>query len=168
VRNLLLSILLMSLVSGCGKSWSDKDLVFVNVDQANALYAQHDGTWLKPAGPNVWVDARNAKTYALGHVPGALNLPLRNVDTQWVRLQGHGTVIVYAATFNDPIADAQSKALLEKGIANVKTLIGGWKAWTESGGKIERGPDPGLVENETVESQRLRRKQERGNKPTYQ
>ena len=101
-------------------------------------------------------------------MPGAINVPLRTIDTQWVRLQNHGTVIVYAATFNDPIADAQSKALLEKGIANVKTLIGGWKAWTDSGGKVEQGPDPDLIENETVQSQRIRRREERGSKPKYQ
>ena len=161
----LLALLALTLCSGCGRTWSDKDLVFVNVDQANALFAQQDGTWLKPAGPNVWVDARNAETYARGHVPGAINLPLRNVDTQWVRLQDHGTVIVYATTYNDPIADAQSKALMEKGIKDVKTLTGGWKAWIDAGGTVERGSDPGLAEDETVEATRIRRRRERTSQP---
>jgi rhodanese-related sulfurtransferase len=167
MRFILPTLLIVSLCSGCGRTWSDKDLVFVNVDQANALFAQSDGTWLKPAGPNIWVDARNAETYARGHVPGAINLPLRNVDTQWARLKDHGTVIVYAATYNDPIADAQSKALMEKGIDNVKTLTGGWKAWLDSGGEVDRGPDPGLVANESVEATRIRRRRERTSQQPY-
>jgi 3-mercaptopyruvate sulfurtransferase SseA len=82
-----------------------------------------------------------------------------------VRLQDHGTVIVYASTFNDPIADAMSKALLEKGIANIKTLNGGWKAWTGAGGAIARGNDPGLNADESVEAKRVRRRKERTAQP---
>ncbi|MCH2135343.1 MAG: rhodanese-like domain-containing protein [Phycisphaerales bacterium] len=158
-------LLLTLVLTGCGKTWSDKDLVFVNVDEANALIAREDGTWLKAAKPNAWLDARNPDTYRLGHIPGALNLPLRNVDTQWTRLEDHGSVVVYAGTFNDPIADAMSKALLEKGITHVYTLSGGWKAWMEAGGEVERGPDPDLITDETIEARRVRKRAERSGQP---
>ena len=142
----LLPLMLIMFATGCDKTWSDKDLAFVDVNQARSMIASSDATWLKAAKPNVWVDARSPEKYALGHIPGAINIPLRSVDVQWGRAADHGVVIVYATTWNDPIADAQSKALLEKGIPTVKTLAGGWLAWVEAGGAVDTGKDAGTIE----------------------
>lgn len=150
-------ILTLLTLTGCSKTWSDKDIAFVSVSQAKALFAEEGGTWLKESKPNVWVDARNPSRYTIGHIPGAINIPLRSIDTQWGRVKSYGTVIVYGDTWNDPLADAESKVFLEKGVENVQTLHGGWQAWTEAGGASEPGADSKLVESETTRAQRTRR-----------
>ena len=144
-------------LTGCSKTWSDKDIAFVSVPQAKALFAEEGGTWLDEAKPNIWVDARNPSKYAIGHIPGAINIPLRSIDAQWGRVEAFGTVIVYGSTWNDPIADAETKVLLEKGIKGVKTLSGGLQAWVEAGGETQPGSDAELVEPEMIRKQRPRR-----------
>lgn len=149
-------ILTILALTSCSKTWSDKDLVFVSVSQAKALVSEEGGSWLKEAKPNIWVDARNPSRYTIGHIPGALNIPLRSIDAQWRRVEPYGTIIVYGDTWNDPIADAESKVLMEKGVENVKTLNGGWQAWTEAGGASEPGSDSELIEPDAVKAKRAR------------
>ena len=150
------TLVLLTACTGCSKTFSDRSLTFVSVPQAKAVIADEGGSWLKEARPNVWVDVRNPSKFTLGHIPGALNMPLRSVDTQWMRLEPYGAVVVYGNTWNDPLADALSKVLLEKGIKHVDTLSGGWDAWEEAGGEIARGKDPELVESEAVLDRRRR------------
>ncbi|MCH2139205.1 MAG: rhodanese-like domain-containing protein [Phycisphaerales bacterium] len=156
-----LVILMTVTLSGCGPSWSDRSLNFISVEQARSL-TDTDGTWLEPASTTVWVDGRNVERYTLGHIPGAICMPLRSVDVQWRRVERAGTVIVYANTWNDPIADALSKALLERGIEHVKTLNGGWDAWIEAGGAQATGADSDLIEDASLRLQRRTAEQRRG------
>ena len=150
-------ILTLLTLTGCSKTWSDKNLAFVSVPEARALFAEDGGSWLKEGRPNVWVDARNPSRYTIGHIPGAINIPLRSIDAQWGRVEPFGTIIVYGDTWNDLIADAESKVFLERGVENVKTLNGGWQAWTEAGGASEPGGDSELIEPDVVRTQRARR-----------
>jgi rhodanese-related sulfurtransferase len=152
----LLPLFLLLVATGCTKTWSDKDLVFLNVNEARSAMASSDATWLRAEKPNVWVDARSPEKFAIGHIPGAISIPLRSVDVQYGRVADHGVVIVYASTWNDPVADAQSKALMEKGIPTVRTLAGGWHAWVEAGGKVETGKDSDTIEGSDIRVRRSR------------
>ena len=50
-------------------------------------------------------------------------------------------MIVYGNDYNDPVADGMSKRLIELGHKDVRTLMGGLRAWKADGYAVESG-DP--------------------------
>ena len=72
-----------------------------------------------------------------GHIPGALNLPFNQLGTKSYLLDGYTSLIVYGRRWNDPVADAMSKKLIEMGFKDVRTLQGGFEGWVEAGKPIE-------------------------------
>ena len=79
-----------------------------------------------------------------GHIPGAVNIPFATVSSQWVYLEGYGPKIVYGNGYNDPLADAMSKTLMEFGLKDIYTLRGGLEAWVETGQDLAKGAPPSL------------------------
>ena len=51
-------------------------------------------------------------------------------------------VIVYGQTYNDPLAEAMSKSLMEYGLDDIQTLKGGLEAWTRAGLPLTKGRKP--------------------------
>ena len=47
------------------------------------------------AGSAVFVDVRIAEAYAVDHVPGALNIPLGELETRLTELDSHQWIIIY-------------------------------------------------------------------------
>jgi hypothetical protein len=45
----------------------------------------------------VWVDVRGADQYALGHIPGAINIPLTDLPKRWKALPQKKFLITYCA-----------------------------------------------------------------------
>ncbi len=91
-------------------------------------------------------DARTPKLYAAGHLPGAKNLPLEDVDR---------TLAAYSAllTMETPIlvycdgADCSDSLelaikLREYGFENLTLYPGGFAEWREYDGKIQKGEEP--------------------------
>ena len=68
----------------------------------------------------------------------AINLPFGRVTEDHERvLAGYDLLIVYGDDYNDPIAEAMSKRLLNLGYKDVRTLRGGITAWTDAGYALE-------------------------------
>jgi rhodanese-related sulfurtransferase len=141
--------LLCTVPAGCDVKTSDRDLVYLDppgaVEQLNLrgglFEKQHHG---------VWMDARPAAAYAVGHIKGAVNVPLVEVlEAGPARLAGHDLVVVYGDTFQDPVAKAAAKKLLEAGFKKdcVFVMEGGLRAWQKDGyslvtGSLPDGGDP--------------------------
>ena len=89
----------------------------------------------------VWVDPRGPDTFATGHIPGAINMPYETVRDDYNRLGDWSVIIVYGRDYNDPIARAMSKTLLELGFKDVRTLHGGLRAWQEAGNELATGSE---------------------------
>ena len=86
------------------------------------------------------VDVRDADSFANGRIPGAIHVPVRDIETRLrsVKKAAKGRVIVtYCSCPTEASSLRAAKALSVAGLA-AKALIGGFPRWVESGGAIER------------------------------
>lgn len=84
----------------------------------------------------VAVDTRDAATYQRAHIPGAVNIPLEEIEGRLAELHMHGTPVVYCR------AGDKAKELSEKLAGDqigVPFLEGGFLAWEAEMFPIERG-----------------------------
>lgn len=136
----LIAISLFALANGCNSGVSDKSLRFVDPDQAIELAAGRDsllGLGGKKGG--AYVDPRPEAAFEAGHIPGAIHLPFDRVRLDHHELDEAGALIVYGDDYNDAVALAMSKRLMELGHEDVRTLRGGLRAWKAAGNAVETG-----------------------------
>ncbi|MFT3992029.1 MAG: rhodanese-like domain-containing protein [Luteolibacter sp.] len=97
---------------------------------------------LHQSGEVMLYDARPAFFYNLGHIPGAVSLPVHKSDVDTpihqqeaaikAGLAKGGTIVVYCTSINCP--DARSLAIHFSGFGYpVKIFSGGWDAWKNAG-----------------------------------
>jgi rhodanese-related sulfurtransferase len=127
--------------TGCSKSFSDKDVHWLSIEEAKEAMGTSSGSWFSDPMPNAWIDPRDAMRYKGGHVPGAINVQLSDPDAI-SQLEGYGILIVYGQGYEAPLADAMIKALLKDGQKEVKGLRVGFDGWKQAGQPSERGEDP--------------------------
>ena len=142
IRRLTTVLIACSLVTGCTKEYSDADLVFVTPDEGRAIMDTTESSLFSEPLENIWVDPRRSEFYIAGHIPGAINMPFKTIATDWTDLEEYGVVVVYGQTYNDPLAEAMSKTLMEYGIKEVRTLQGGIDAWIRAGFELQKGRKP--------------------------
>src|SRR5262245_11361853 len=89
----------------------------------------------------VVVDVRSADAYNIGHIKGAINLPVDKIRAgDYKDLPRDKRVITYCSCGAEQ-SSADASALLEKaGFKNGATLLGGTNAWQQSGGEMENAP----------------------------
>ena len=129
-------------LQGCAKEYSDRDIIFLDVEQAEALVENREVSLFTEPKENAYLDPRTVEKYSTGHIPGAINMPYRDVAEKWEALKVYGFIVVYGSTYNDPLADAMSKTLMELGLVDIRTLRGGLQAWTNAGNSITKGRRP--------------------------
>lgn len=102
----------------------------------------HDAMQWKDPG-FVLLDVRGPVSYARAHVPGALNLPTREIDAP--RLEGWPAdtlFVVYCAGPHCNGADKAALRLASLGRA-VKLMIGGMTGWADEAFSFAKGTEPG-------------------------
>ena len=80
------------------------------------------------------VDVRTADEVAGGAIPGALHIPLQELDARWRELEEADEIVCYCAMGGRSLQAA--KLLREKGLINATSLEGGVGAWTAAGGSL--------------------------------
>lgn len=86
----------------------------------------------------VLLDVRMAEAYAAGHVPGAVNLPYRNISAATLADHRDATLfVVYCAGPHCNAADRAAVILARLG-RPVKKMIGGVTGWLDEGFTLER------------------------------
>ncbi|WP_203076941.1 rhodanese-like domain-containing protein [Falsiroseomonas ponticola] len=81
----------------------------------------------------VLLDVRGPNAFARGHVPGALNLPRRQMTAERMEAWPAETLfVVYCAGPHCNGADKAAAALAALG-RPVKMMIGGWTGWLDEG-----------------------------------
>ncbi|MCZ6835382.1 MAG: rhodanese-like domain-containing protein [Planctomycetota bacterium] len=136
----LIVALAIFMASGCGSSVSDKSLKYVNPNEAITLQAGRDKLLgLGGSSQGVYIDPRTKIAFQGGHIEGAINLSFNQIRHEMPRLREYGVLIVYGDNYNDPLAIAMSKRLIEVGLKNVHTLRGGLQAWKAAGNVVTIG-----------------------------
>jgi len=140
------AILLVAIVAivatGCDKPTDDRDIQWVTVREAETL-TQQKGFAISRAKSMVYVDPRSPKDYAAGHIPGAILVPFSDLrEGAAAPLAGFDTLVVYDTDYDDVVARALSKRLIEIDQWDVYTLTGGLRAWEKAGNEVAYGlPD---------------------------
>ena len=95
---------------------------------------------LQQANQALIFDARPAFFYRLGHLPGAISMPVANCDDQIIKreaeikaaLAAKKTIVIYCTNFACP--DARTVAMHFSSFTYPSsTLSGGWESWKEAG-----------------------------------
>ena len=95
---------------------------------------------LKEEGKVLLVDVRPSVFFVLGHIDGAISMPLKSFEASYPKKKGEldaavavGKVIVlYCADLNCPDAYATAKKLVVDGYAT-SIYKGGWDEWKKAG-----------------------------------
>ena len=102
------------------------------------LKAQMRGTPSEALPENALIiDVRSAGEFAMGHVEGALNIPVESISPHnLASLQDKTqTLVVYCAS--GMRSGYARTMLMQMGYTNVISMDGGWAAWQESGAPVE-------------------------------
>jgi len=95
----------------------------------------------------VLLDVRGPNAYARAHVPGALNLPHRDITAQRVAEWPQDTLfVVYCA---GPHCNGADRAALKLALLGrpVKLMLGGVTGWADEGFSFAHGAEAGAVAN---------------------
>jgi rhodanese-related sulfurtransferase len=99
----------------------------ITLEEAADLFAE---------GRALFVDARDAQSYADGHIQGAISLPLMTFPQGLDEIR-HGldgmTVITYCDGERCTLSRDLAEALRVEGVENVRELRNGWTLWQEQG-----------------------------------
>ncbi|MBU1229850.1 MAG: rhodanese-like domain-containing protein [Proteobacteria bacterium] len=105
--------------------------------------ALKDAALLFLSGRAAFLDARSQFEFELGHIQGAISLPVRNFASEFQdvkpRLAGKDAVIAYCDGEQCPLSHALARHLREAGVKNVYVLKNGWSLW-----QAERLPVSGV------------------------
>lgn len=127
------------LATACSSTTSDRDLVYRRPAEAMELANTRRGALGTGGMPKVlWLDPRTEKEFAAGHMPNAVNIPFPDIErVHEVKCKGFDMYIVYDTDYDDVMAKAASKRLMELGYRPVYTVLGGLKAWKTDGFTVE-------------------------------
>jgi len=93
----------------------------------------------------VLLDVRGPHSYERAHVPGALNLPSREITAERLAAWPDGTLfVVYCAGPHCNGADRAALRLSRLG-RPVKVMLGGVTGWADEGFAFAHGAEPGAV-----------------------
>ena len=81
-------------------------------------------------GEAQWVDVRTATEYAAGHVPGAINIPMEQIEARLGDLRPDCPIVLICQS---GVRARLSVALLEPCRTDVAVLDGGTSAWVSAG-----------------------------------
>lgn len=89
-----------------------------------------------PRTAPVLLDVRSPQEFADGHVPGALNLPVGQVEARAAEVPKDRPVVVYCEVGGR--ARLAATQLRNRGYTNVREMTGSMTAWRAAGLKIEK------------------------------
>jgi rhodanese-related sulfurtransferase len=89
-----------------------------------------------PTAPLV-VDVRKPVEFGVAHIPGAMNIPLDEIEKRLDELRSDNGVLIYC--INGARTRQAEPLLYNNGIENVLRLEGALQGWIQGGHPIEKG-----------------------------
>jgi rhodanese-related sulfurtransferase len=100
------------------------------------------------------VDVRTPDEYAEGHIPGAVNAPLRTIADNLDKIPTDQSVMVYCSSGHRAAMSLASLDML--GYTNVKSFPPGWKGWTAAEEEVSTDAvEPGEFDMPEVQPEML-------------
>jgi rhodanese-related sulfurtransferase len=84
-------------------------------------------------GEAVVVDVRDSVAYKLGHIKGALSIPLGLIARQTNDLPRTKLIVTYCACTHEQLSARAVLEMNKLGIEKAGALLGGWDAWLAAG-----------------------------------
>jgi rhodanese-related sulfurtransferase len=101
--------------------------------------------YLVESGEALLLDARTAADFNLGHLPGALSLPVYEFDRTFKDVEDlldkEKTIITYCSSVTCIDSTLLAKKLYRSGFQNIFVYRGGFEEWTESDNPVEKPQD---------------------------
>lgn len=140
IASLLLAVVTLLPGVACTRSTSDRDLVYKRPNELVELANTPSGAFGSKGLPKVlWLDPRTTKEFDAGHIPQATSIPFPDIErTHEATCRGYDMYFVYDADYDDVMAKAAAKRLMELGYKPVYNMLGGLKAWEGDGYPIKR------------------------------
>jgi len=95
-------------------------------------------------GYALFVDARDPDFFKAGHIPGAVNLPVKDFDRIMPKLKERLLAAPRLITYCDSASCEMSVELTEKllfaGLEHIEIFTGGMQQWKAAGGPVASGP----------------------------
>jgi rhodanese-related sulfurtransferase len=85
----------------------------------------------------VFVDVRGSSAYAISHIPGALDIPLEDIETRLNELDPNQWIIPYCTWLNEYTSARAARILLDHSFKNVTPILGGFVAWENASYPLE-------------------------------
>ncbi len=96
------------------------------------------------SGEALFVDARDSDFYEEGHIPGAVNLPVRDFELVFPKLKERLLAATWVITYCDggscELSVQLTERLLFAGVDRVEIFTGGIQQWRGAGQPVEEGP----------------------------
>jgi len=122
--------------------WSMEKQVASIPTQENPVVDLEEATALYMTRGAVFIDAREAKFYRMGHVEGARNLPWEDFENRFPQIMADIPPDTLLITYCDGEACTLSRdlavALVGKGYPHVRVLLNGWSVWQAANLPVER------------------------------
>jgi rhodanese-related sulfurtransferase len=82
-----------------------------------------------------FVDARTPSEFKAGHLPGALNMPVDEIEGKQgrVNLPSDKTLVIYCSDPECPRSAQLAELLSRQGIKGIRIMPGGWAGWYDAG-----------------------------------
>jgi len=88
-------------------------------------------------GSVVVLDVRDAESYAISHMPGAINIPTNELASRLGELDKSAWIITYCTWPSEESSARAARILLDAGFENVNPILGGFRLWLEAGYSVE-------------------------------
>jgi rhodanese-related sulfurtransferase len=105
--------------------------VAITVEQAIKIFGSDN---------SIFIDARTEGEYKLGHIKGAISIPLKKFDQYNYKLNvisKNSIIVTYCDGRGCDLSIDLAEKIVESGFLNVKIFYGGWIDWKEKNYPIE-------------------------------
>ncbi|MBI2145041.1 rhodanese-like domain-containing protein [Candidatus Woesearchaeota archaeon] len=100
----------------------------------------------------VVLDVRDRPAYDLGHVKGAISMPISEIPSRYKELPRDKDIVIYCWSHECGLGPNSAALLARHGVTNLKELRIGWCEWSERGYPIDGKRY--IIRNECVVPQR--------------
>jgi len=90
----------------------------------------------------VVIDVRGSVPYDLGHIDGAISMPLGLISKRFDELPQNKLIVAYCSCKREEISDEAVRELAKKGLDHAVALKGGYDAWVAAGLPVVPAPEP--------------------------